>query len=95
MEGVVDIKRIDVSSPEVLVVTTGQGSEVTFGPVNLDQQLRRWREIYDCGQNLNRAVATLDLAITNNIPACWLELGAAPISLPKVAKPLHIRKRHV
>jgi len=95
MEGLADIKRIDVSSPEVLVVTTGQGSEITFGPTELDQQLRRWREIYDCGQKLNRALATLDLAISNNIPARWLEVSAATITPPRPARTVHIRRRHV
>ena len=50
MAGLVDLQRIDVSSPGVVVATTGQGSEITFGLDNLEQQLRRWREIYDLGQ---------------------------------------------
>ena len=49
MAGLVDLKRMDVSSPEVLVVTTGQGSEVTFGLADLDQQLRRWHDIFEPG----------------------------------------------
>ena len=61
MAGLVDLRRIDVSSPEVLVVTTGQGSEVTFGLADLDQQLRRWRDIFDSGQNIGKAIGTLDL----------------------------------
>ena len=31
MAGLVDLQRIGVSAPEVLVVTTAQGSEITFG----------------------------------------------------------------
>ena len=31
MAGLVDLKRVDVSSGDVLIVTTGEGSEVTFG----------------------------------------------------------------
>ncbi len=31
MAGLVDLRRIDVSSPGVVVATTGQGSEITFG----------------------------------------------------------------
>jgi cell division septal protein FtsQ len=95
MEGLVDLKRIDVSSPEVLVVTTGQGSEVTFGLADTERQMLRWREIYDCAQKLNRAIATLDLAITNNIPARWLEVGAATPPPAKPARSPHIRKKHV
>jgi hypothetical protein len=45
--GLVDLRRVDVSAPGVVVATTGQGSEITFGLDNLEQQLRRWRQIYD------------------------------------------------
>jgi cell division protein FtsQ len=95
MAGLVDLRRIDVSSPEVLLVTTGQGSEVTFGLADLDQQLRRWRDIFDSGQNIGKAIGTLDLAVTNNIPARWLEASAVPPAAPKSAKPLRLRKKHV
>jgi cell division protein FtsQ len=95
MAGLVDLRRIDVSSPEVLVVTTGQGSEVTFGLADLEQQLLRWRDIFDLGQNMSKAIGTLDLAVTNNIPAHWLEASAVPPANPKSAKPLRLRKKHV
>jgi hypothetical protein len=95
MAGLVDLRRVDVSSPEVLVVTTGQGSEVTFGLADLDRQLRRWRDIFDLGQNMNKAIATLDLAVTNNIPARWLDASALPPAPPKSPKPLRPRKNHV
>ena len=95
MAGLVDLRRIDVSSPEILIVTTGQGSEVTFGLSELDQQLRRWRDIFDLGQNMSKAIGTLDLAVTNNIPARWLEASAVPPAAPKSAKPLRPRKKHV
>ena len=95
MAGLVDLRRIDVSSPEVLVVTTGQGSEVTFGLADLEQQLRRWRDIFDLGQKMNKAIASLNLAVTNNIPARWLEASAVPPAAPKSAKSLRSRKNHV
>jgi cell division septal protein FtsQ len=93
MAGLVDLKRIDVSAAEVLLVTTGQGSEVTFGLSSLDQQLRRWREVFDMGQKMGKAILSLDLAITNNIPARWLEASAAPASTPRAPKPW--KKKHV
>jgi cell division septal protein FtsQ len=93
MAGLVDLKRIDVSAPEVLLVTTGQGSEVTFGLSSPDQQLRRWREVFDMGQKMGKAILSLDLAITNNIPARWLEASAAPASTPRAPKPW--KKKHV
>jgi cell division septal protein FtsQ len=95
MQGLVDFKRIDVSAPDVLVVTTGQESQVTFGLTDLDQQLRRWHQIYELGQKMGKSIATLDLAVTNNIPARWLEASAVPAMAPKPPKPLHLKKTHV
>src|SRR5262249_27946825 len=95
MAGLVDLRRIDVSSPGILQVNTGQGSEVTFALTDAEQQLRRWREIFDVGQRLGRAVATLDLAVSNNIPARWLEASAVPGLPPKADKPIRKQRRHV
>jgi cell division septal protein FtsQ len=95
MAGLVDLKRIDVSEPEVLLVTTGQGSEVTFGLVDIEQQLRRWREVYEQGLRVGKVIATLDLAVTNNVPARWLEASSVPPSSPNLPKNLRTRKKHV
>jgi cell division septal protein FtsQ len=95
MAGVVDLKRVDVSSPAVLVVTTGQGSEVVFGLLDLEQQLRRWYDIFNLGQRMSKAIATLDLAVTNNVPARWTEASAVPPAVPKSPKTLRPKKRHV
>jgi len=95
MAGLVDLRRIDVSESEVIVVTTGQGSEVTFGLQDVDRQLRRWREVHDLGQRMNRSLATLDLAVTNNIPARWLEASVLPVTPPKIPKTLRNKKKHV
>lgn len=95
MAGLVDLRRIDLSAPEVLLVTTGQGSEITFGLRDLDQQLRRWHVVFDLVRKYGKAIATLDLAVTNNIPARWLEASALPPESPKLAQPVHTRKKHV
>jgi hypothetical protein len=95
MAGLVDLKRVDVSSPEVLVVTTGQGSEVTMALTDLEQQLRRWHTVFELGQKTSNAIATLDLAVTNNIPLRWLEAGSIPPAAPKSPKPLRPKKKHV
>ncbi len=95
MADYVDLKKIDVSASEVLLVTTGQGSEITFGLSELDRQLRRWREIFDLGQKVGRAIATLDLAVTNNIPARWLEASLVPPVAPKSPKAPRNKKKHV
>jgi cell division septal protein FtsQ len=95
MTGLVNLRRIDVSSPGVVVATTEQGGEITFGLDNLDQQLRRWREIYDLGQRMNRAIAAVNLAVSNNVPVRWMEAGAAPVSLPRQNTPPPVRRKNV
>lgn len=87
MATMVDLKQVDVSSPEVLTATTSRGSEITFALVDIDQQLLRWREIYEKGIRYNRDIATLDLAVTNNIPARWMEASLeAPDQAPRPRK---------
>ena len=78
MAAFADLKRVDVTAPEVLTVTTEQGSEIVLGPENLNRQLLRWREIYEQGMRHNKAIASLDLAVTNNIPARWLDARLQP-----------------
>ena len=95
MAGLVDLKRIDIASPEIIVVTTGQGSEVTFGLHDLDRQMRRWREIHDMGQRMGKSLASLDLAVSNNIPARWLQVSVGPVNTPKAPKPLRTKRRNV
>ena len=84
-----------MSASEILQVSTGQGSEIAFSVRDLDRQLRRWREIYDLGQKMRKAIATLDLAVPNNIPARWLEAGAVTPGALKSTKPLRNRKKNV
>ncbi len=95
MAGVVSLRRIDVALPAVVVATTGQGGEITFGLDNLDQQLQRWRGIYDLGQRMNKAIASLDLAVSNNVPVRWMEAVVAPASWPRQNTPPPTRRKNV
>jgi len=95
MAGRVDLRQIDLSAPDVLIVTTGQGSEVTFGLQDLDRQLRRWRGIHDECQRLKRNIVSLGLDVPNNIPLRWLEASASLAPVPKLPKPLRSKKKHV
>lgn len=95
LQGLAEIKRIDVSQPDVLVLKTSQGSEITLGLSDFDQQLLRWQSILEAGQRFNKVIASLDLAVSNNIPATWLEASAAPQASVKFTKPLRNRKKHV
>jgi cell division septal protein FtsQ len=95
MTGLVNLRRIDVSSPGVVVATTDQGGEITFGLDNLDQQLQRWREIYDFGQRMNKTIASVNLAVSNNVPVRWMEAVAVPAGLPVPNNPLPVRRKNV
>ena len=95
MSGLVEMKSVDVAGTEVLQVTTGQGGQITFALDRLEEQLRRWRAVYDFGQKNGRAIRTLDLSVANNSPVLWLGAGAGPPSLPKPNQFLLDRKKHV
>ena len=90
-----DQSPMDVSCAAVLVVKTGQGSEVTFGLADPESQLRRWHDIFDLGQKMSKAVASLDLAVTNNVPARWIDSSALPPVTPRPPKILRLRKKYV
>lgn len=95
MAGLVDLKRIDVSTPEVLLVVTGQGSEVTFGLANVPQQLVKWRQVYEEGQRQRKGnMASLDLSVANNSPVRWLDPKIIPPPA-KPPKPIRSKKRNV
>jgi hypothetical protein len=95
MIGLVDVTAVDLSIPQLLQITTSQGALVTFGVENLGQQLRRWRLVHDYALEKGKAVASLDLSVTNNVPARWLEATVVPAPRPKPLKPSPYRKKHV
>jgi hypothetical protein len=95
MQELVEIKRVDVATPEVLFARTSQASDITFGLRDLDRQLLRWHAIFEEGQKMSKALASLDLAVSNSIPATWIEASAVPQVSAKPAKLLRNRKKHV
>jgi hypothetical protein len=95
MLGLVDVTSVDLSVPAVLQVATSQGATITFGLDHVEKQLCRWRLVHDYAGRTGRALATLDLSVSNNVPARWLEASAAPLPRPKPLKPSPYKKRHV
>ena len=95
MAGLADLKRIDVSEADVLTVTSGQGSEVTFSLENFDRQLLRWQRVFEECRRYNKTIATLDLAVSENTPLRMQEASIMPPSPPKAAKPQRAKKRNV
>ena len=95
MAGLIDLKSIDIAAPDILLVKTGQANEIIFGTTDPEQQLRRCRAIFDLAQRLGKALATVDLAVTNSIPVSWQDPGSVLPGLARPAKPMHLRKKHV
>ncbi len=93
MQGLVDLQSIDISAPEVLVANTSQRSQITFSLRDLDQQLRRWRSVFELGMQNNRAILNLDLAVSNSIPVVFQDASALPPTSPKPQKQL--KRKHV
>jgi cell division septal protein FtsQ len=95
MAGLVELRSIDVSRRDSLVVTTGQGSAVTFGTENFDRQLAYWQTVHEECVRRNKAIATLDLAVNENPPLRIQEAGPLPPDKPKINKPQRNRRRNV
>jgi hypothetical protein len=96
MAGMVELQSINVGVPEILLVTTSQGAQITFSLNHFDAQLRRWRLIQDQFQKWGRAITRLDLSISNNLPVCSVALNGAPLPQPpQPAKPPRTKKKHV
>jgi cell division septal protein FtsQ len=96
MIGYVDVRSIDLSSPNTLAIQTEQGNEITFNSRDFDLQLARWRKVHDFAARQNRLIASLDLAVTNYVPAMWQDQTGTN-SLPPLVRPNNspYKKRHV
>jgi hypothetical protein len=95
MAGMVEFQSINVAAPEILEVTTTQGAHVTFSLDGFDVQLRRWREISDQYLQWGKAITSLDLSVSNNLPARWIAAGGMPPLLHKTAKPVKTKRKNV
>lgn len=96
MAGMVDLKQVDVTTPGLLVVTTGQGNELTFGLSDFDAQLRRWRLVHDYALRFGKHITTLDLMVANNAPMLWTDAtGIVPPPAPRRTKDSPYKKKHV
>lgn len=93
MAGLVELRSLDVSGLGVIQVTTSRGSEVVFALDRLDEQLSRWRLVHDFGLRQGRVIANLDLSVTNNVPARWMEAGTTEPP-PVRGRPPRTKKTH-
>ncbi len=95
MLGQVDLREIDISQPGVLAVTTLQGSTIIFGLTDFERQLDRWRLVLEQARRQGKHIATLDLAVSNNSPLTWVDLGGVSLPPPKPVKPSPYKRKHV
>lgn len=96
LSGLVELKEMDLSVPNLLQLTTSQGAEIVIGLSDMEGQLRRWKAVQDHGQKIGKVVSWIDLSVANNVPARWLDASVAPPPPTiKTIKPLRNRKKHV
>jgi len=95
MAGLADLKQIDAGLPGILQVMTEQASEVVFGLGDFDAQLRRWFVVFEHGRKTGKHVAWLDLSVSNNVPARWMEASLLPPLPVKSAKPAKPKRKNV
>ena len=72
MVGEVDLRVIDLSQPQILRVTTGDGGQIDLSQNRLQQQFNRWARIRAHGQKYGLAIESMDLSVTNNVPVRWM-----------------------
>lgn len=95
MAGQAELQEVDVSSPDILQVTTADKARLTFAIKDPDEQLRRWRDIRDRAQRQGCTIASLDLSVSGNIPAVLVAAAPALPGIPKNSNPQPIRKKNV
>jgi cell division septal protein FtsQ len=95
MAPLVDLVRVDISAPDVLVVMTAQQNEITFGLVDFDKQLNRWWLIHSKGLEQSRQISWLDLSVADNVPLRWFDSAVVPPTPVKARKSSPYKKKHV
>ena len=87
MVEIADIKEIDLTIPGTLQVLSGHGTELLVGLGECSQQLRRWRAIHDYVHRFGKHIAWVDLSVSNNVPARFVDATLAPPAPRKITKP--------
>jgi cell division septal protein FtsQ len=95
MAGLAELQSINVASPEILEATTSQGARITFALDQFDVQLRRWRAVYNHGQAEGKAIAALDISISNHLPVRWVANNTVPPLLNQFVKPNKPKRKNV
>ena len=95
MFGRADIRRVDVTSAEILTATTSAGSEITFASQrDFDTQLRRWRAVQDVFTQRGKVIRTFDVSISDYLPTVLVDANALPAPPAKPVKPAPYRRKN-
>ena len=85
------LNRVAYENPAFAITSVEAQTDGVIAP----DQLRRWREVYDMGLRLKKGnLATLDLAVSNNVPARWVEASVPPQPV-RIPKPPRNRRPNV
>lgn len=95
MAGLADLRQIDISSPDILEVTTYSQNRIVFSLSNFEAQLRRWHDISQHARELGKNLLSLDLSVPDNIPAVMTNAVAAGPTPANPASPQPNRRRNV
>ncbi len=69
----IDIRTINLSDPLSITMVTTQDMSIRFQLDNIDEQLRRLKQVFEYADNLQRTVHTVDLTPNRNVPITFSE----------------------
>ena len=92
--GVEDIRSVDLTTPQVMTIVTGNGTEVSFSEEAPEPQLARWNRLRGESVRMGKVIAWVDLSITNNVPLRWHEAAVTPAPGKPQLKTQRPWKRH-
>lgn len=82
MYSLVDLEEVDVSGGDTLKGILRQGTRMGFGFTDFERQMRLWRSIHDYTSIRSQVIESLDLSVTNNLPARLRDATAGTNPLP-------------
>jgi hypothetical protein len=92
----VEIKKIDVAAPETLSCCLPPRAVRSVLALNdPEQQIRRWREIHEASQKQGKAIASLDLGVSNSLPLRLVDASAVTQTPQNRSRHQFNRKKHV
>ena len=89
-----DIRSVDLTTPQVMTIVTGNGTEVSFSEETPEPQLARWNRLRGESVRMGKVIAWVDLSITNNVPLRWHEAAVTPAPGKPQLKTQRPWKRH-